>query len=140
MQEAARLHDIGKLYIPVELLVRDLGELSDEEAELIENHYDAASGLARGAGLPTTVAAWLTAVRERYDGRGPERLAEEDIPLGSRIIRAACGCDALMGYAGQETDSAEVRRSVVASLRASAGAELDPRVVEALAAALEPPG
>jgi response regulator RpfG family c-di-GMP phosphodiesterase len=137
IREAARLHDIGKLYVPAKLLVRDPANLSPEEAELVENHYDAAAGLARGAGLPSTVAAWLTTIRERFDGRGPERLADEDIPLESRIIRAACGCDLLQGYAGQATDSAELQRSVVASLWASAGAELDPRVVEALVAELK---
>lgn len=137
IQEAARLHDIGKLYVPAELLVRDPSGLSPDEAELVENPYAAAAGLARGAGLPITVAAWLTATGERYDGRGPERLANVDIPLESRIIRAACGCAALMGYAGQGADSAEVRRSVAAPLWASAGAELDPRVVEALVAVLK---
>jgi HD-GYP domain-containing protein (c-di-GMP phosphodiesterase class II) len=139
IREAASLHDIGKLYVPAELLVRDPRGLSPDEAELVESHYGAAAVLARGAGLPSTVAAWLTAVGERYDGRGPERLAAEDIPLESRIIRAACGCDALMGYAEPGTDDAELRHSVVAALWESVGAELDPRVVDALATALPEP-
>jgi putative nucleotidyltransferase with HDIG domain len=137
LREAARLHDIGKLYVPAELLVRDPAELSPAQAKLVEGHFQTAAALARGAGLPSTVGAWLTAVRERYDGRGPDKLAGEDIPLESRIIRAACGCDALIGYAGRDQESPELMRSFVESLRAGARTELDPRVVEALAAALD---
>ena len=44
-----------------------------------------------------------------------------------------------MGYAGPDADGVELRHSVVAALWESAGAELDPRVVEALATALSEP-
>jgi HD-GYP domain-containing protein (c-di-GMP phosphodiesterase class II) len=73
---------------------------------------------------------------ERYDGDGyPDGLAGEDIPLGARILLVADAYDAMTserGYSrsvGHEAALAEVRRC--------AGAQFDPAVVEAFAAAVE---
>jgi putative nucleotidyltransferase with HDIG domain len=136
VREAARLHDIGKVYVPAELLTRPPGELATDERALVFSHFEATAKLARGAGLPQTVCRWLLAVRERYDGGGPDGLAGERIPLESRIIRVACAYDAVTSDTAFG-DSLEERRGVAkAAMQGTAGAELDPRVVDALTQAL----
>jgi putative nucleotidyltransferase with HDIG domain len=137
VREVARLHDIGKVYVPAELLQRDPGELSASERDLLVSHFDAAAKLARGAGLPQVISRWLLAVRERFDGLGPDGLAGERIPIGSRIIRVACAYDAITSDPAFGDSLAERRQVAKAALQGTAGAELDPRVVDALMQALD---
>ena len=106
-REAARLADVGKVY---------------EE----EEHYETGARLARGAGVPEVVCDWIAGVAERYDGTGPGGRSGAEIPVFSRIIRAAKRCDEFV-MAGSEPRE----------LRALAGTELDPAMVDALASMLE---
>ena len=139
VREAAKLHDVGKVYLPRELLNKDPASLDEDERAQIERHHEAAHGLARGAGVPEQVCAWILRVRERFDGHGPEGLTADGIPIESRIARAACACDALLAGPAESSPggSEERRHAAVAQLRGAAGTELDPRVVEGLAAVLE---
>ena len=77
-------------------------------------------------------------IRDSFDGTGPDCLAGDQIPIVSRIIRAACDCHTLLSAAerGDRTETAEVKASVILSLRERAGTELDPEVVDALAGSL----
>ena len=80
---------------------------------------------------------------ERWDGGGyPDGLAGEDIPLASRIVFAADAFDAMTSARPyNEPRSAE---GAIRELRACAGTQFDPVVVEAFAvgvggARLRPP-
>lgn len=84
--EAARLQEVGKLYVPVELLRRPPGELLVSERERIAAHPEHGRSLARGAGVPERACTWMLHSRERWDGTGPTGLTGEEIPLPSRII------------------------------------------------------
>jgi HD domain len=71
--------------------------------------------------------------RERYDGRGyPDRLAGEEIPLEARVLAVAEACDALLSERPHR--QALGRLAAAQALRAGAGTQWDPRVVEALLA------
>ena len=138
VREAAKLHEVGKVYVPRSVLAKASGELDEDERAQLDRQHEAAHGLARGAGVPEQVCDWLLRVRERYDGAGPDGLAGERIPIESRIVRAACACDLLL--ASPETGRAKAahpRGATVDELRRTAGAELDPRVVEALVTVVE---
>src|SRR5204862_3992970 len=89
-REAATLHEIGLIYVPAAIARKPADQRDATEAETWATQYEAAYQLARGAGIPENVCAWLLRVRERYDGTGPERLGGEKIPLESRLMRAAC--------------------------------------------------
>ena len=69
---------------------------------------------------------WLLGVAEHYDGSGPAALSGAEIPVFSRIIRAAKGCDEIVSAGGAPGE-----------LRALTGGELDPAMVDALARMLE---
>src|SRR4051812_23245376 len=91
-REAARLHEIGLVYVPAEVLLRPVSARDDSDEAAFESHFEAGYRLARGAGLPEAACGWLLRARERFDGGGPEGLSGGRIPIESRLIRAACVC------------------------------------------------
>jgi HD-GYP domain-containing protein (c-di-GMP phosphodiesterase class II) len=136
IREAARIHEVGKLYLPAGLLAKQPIELTAAEREQIASYQGATHTLALGAGIREEVCTWLLLTRERYDGAGPGRLAGDGIPIASRIIRVGCAYRTLL-----ESHSAvspeEARRGALGWLRAAGGAELDPGLVEGLSRVLE---
>ena len=69
---------------------------------------------------------------EHWDGSGyPDGLAGTQIPIGSRII-LACDAYVAMTTARARTGRALAQDDAVAELRARAGTQFDPEVVEAL--------
>ncbi len=136
IRETARLHDIGHLYLPAELMGRRAATLSARERARIESHVEAGQRLGLGAGLPEQECDWVLHSRERFDGLGvPDGLAGDAIPVASRVIRAACAYD--VSLQGAPTPPGERRAAALARLRGAAGTELDARVVDALAALVE---
>jgi HD-GYP domain-containing protein (c-di-GMP phosphodiesterase class II) len=132
---AALLHDVGKVKIPPEIINKP-GALDDDEWELMRTHTILGETmLVQIGGLLGEVGHIVRSCHERWDGAGyPDGLAGEQIPLAARIV---CACDA---WSAMTTDrSYRKARSVeqaLAELRAGAGTHFDPRVVEALEAAL----
>ncbi len=140
VREAAKLHDVGKVYVPRELLMTDPSKLSPDRRAEFERHHEAAHGLARGAGIPEQVCGWILRVREQFDGHGPEGLTADGIPIESRIARVACACDLVLSTPAFASDGPALggrRRMVLEELRGGAGSILDPRVVDAMVAVLE---
>ncbi|MFL5870136.1 MAG: HD-GYP domain-containing protein [Solirubrobacterales bacterium] len=138
VREAARLHEVGNVYVPAAMLAKPAAELTPEDRALLDSRFASGAELARGAGIPDRVCEWIGATGERFDGSGPAGLAGERIPIESRIVRVACACDtALAAPAPGGASPAERWRIAVHVLRAAAGSELDPRVTAALAAMLE---
>ena len=92
VETAARLHDIGEVGIPQEILSRP-GPLSGEEMEIVRGHA------AVGARLLEPLGEASRLVRhhhERPDGSGyPDRLREDEIPLGAGLIAVAEAFDAM---------------------------------------------
>jgi HD-GYP domain-containing protein (c-di-GMP phosphodiesterase class II) len=127
---AALLHDVGKVAIPSEILLKP-GPLTEEEWAVMHSH--AAVGGALVARIPAFahLAPAVRASHERWDGRGyPDGLAGEQVPLAARIIAA---CDT---YEAIVTDRpyrpARSAAAAAEELRRVAGTQLDARVVDAL--------
>ena len=136
-REAAKLHDVGMVYVPGTTVRKPFASWDAEDREAFDAHYEAGARLARGAGLPEHVSRWLLQIRERFDGAGPEGLAGAAIPVVARNARAACACDTLLATGGRADATPGRRRDTIERLRAGAGRELDPGAVEALAQELE---
>ena len=137
IREAARLHDVGLIYVPAAVLASPPEGRQPSDRELVEAHPAYGAELARGAGVPAAACDWIRATAERFDGRGPSRLAGERVPLQARIIRVACACDSTLSAPRGAASPAEHRAAAFAALRTAAGRELDPRVVEALTGMLD---
>jgi HD-GYP domain-containing protein (c-di-GMP phosphodiesterase class II) len=136
IREAARLHEVGMIYVPAAILGSPPEGRQPRDRELVEAHPAYGAELARGAGVPAAACDWIRATAERFDGRGPARLAGERVPLQARIIRVACAFDSALTAPRADGSAAEHRAAAFVSLRTTAGRELDPRVVEALTAML----
>lgn len=132
-REAAKLHEVGHVYVPVATLAKPPGERSEDDERALAGAHEAAYRLARGAGIPEPACGWLLRFRERWDGRGPEGLGGEQIPIESRLMRTACVCQTALAAPG----NLDPRRHAIEQLGLGAAAELDPRVVAATIAVLE---
>jgi HD-GYP domain-containing protein (c-di-GMP phosphodiesterase class II) len=133
----ALLHDVGKIAVPKEIINKP-GPLTEQEWSVVRMHtVEGQRLLDRVGGVLRDVGAIVRASHERWDGSGyPDGLAGEAIPLEARIV--AC-CDA---FNAMTTDrpyrSARSLEVAVAELRANAGIQFDPAVVDALVELVEP--
>ncbi|MFN8222414.1 MAG: diguanylate cyclase [Gaiellales bacterium] len=131
---AAQLHDVGKLAVPREILVKP-EELSCDERDRIGQHPEVGQQILAAIGA-NPIADWVLAHHERWDGAGyPRGLAGDAIPLPSRIIFVADAFDAMTSDRPYRDAISE--REAIDELRRCAGTQFDPAVVEALAAELE---
>ncbi|MEU9110869.1 HD-GYP domain-containing protein [Streptomyces sp. NPDC048483] len=132
---AGILHDVGKLGVPTRLLRKD-GPLTPAERGIIELHPEYGHEIVRGIGFLGEARAAILHHHERLDGRGyPYGLSGPQIPEFARVVAVADAFDAM-------TSTRSYRRArpvpaAVAELRKCAGTQFDPRMVAALAAALE---
>ena len=140
--EAAPLHDIGKIGVPDQILLKR-GPLTDGEREVMRQHSRAGERILRAAWSGTdTEATPLMQMgcdicrghHERYDGVGyPDGLAGDAIPASARIIAVADVYDALATprpYRPEALDH-QVVRGMIEEER---GRAFDPAVVDAFLA------
>ena len=128
---AAMLHDVGKIYVPKEILNKP-GELDAYEWHVIRNHtIQGERILKQVGGALARVARYVRASHERYDGRGyPDGLAGEAIPIESRIVSV---CDAFSAMTTERPYRHAMPVDVALDeLHDSAGTQFDPQVVSAL--------
>jgi len=92
---AASLHDIGKVGIPDDILLKP-GRLTDEEYAVIRKHPDIGADILKPLPPMAKETEIIRHHHERYDGKGyPLGLKGEDIPYLSRIIALADSFDAM---------------------------------------------
>jgi GAF domain-containing protein len=131
----ALLHDIGKIGVRDSILHKS-EMLSDEEWKVIQSHPVFGDAILTPLRFLTKVAGMVKHHHERWDGSGyPDNLKGEDIPLASRIVAAADAFDAITSdrpYRDRMT-----REKALSILKAEAGRQFDPRVVEALLKVVE---
>lgn len=135
---AGILHDVGKLGVPTRLLRKD-GPLTPEERRVIELHPEYGHEMVRGIGFLDEARAAILHHHERLDGSGyPYGLRGEGIPEVARVVAVADAFDAM-------TSTRSYRRgrpvpAAVEELERCAGTQFDPRMVSALARALDREG
>ena len=132
---AAMLHDIGKVAVPSEILLKP-GPLSDDEWVIMRSHAAVGGELVGRIDAFAHLAPAVRASHERWDGGGyPDGLAGAAIPLAARIIAACDTYDAIVTdrpyRAGRSSGEA------CTELRRVAGTQLDADVVAAVVAELD---
>jgi putative nucleotidyltransferase with HDIG domain len=96
LARAGLLHDIGKIMIPDEVLLKP-GPLDDAEWVIMKQHPSLGLDMVRKIGTLDREAKVLIAHHERWNGQGyPHGLVGEQIPLEARIISVADTFDALV--------------------------------------------
>lgn len=129
------LHDIGKIGVPEEILLKE-GPLTDQEWEVMRTHPEIGVNIISPIGFGRFVEGVVRHHHERWDGKGyPHGLATEEIPIGARIFSVADAYDAMT------TDRPYRRRvsrgSALSELRSKAGSQFDPESVAAMEHVLE---
>lgn len=130
VRDGALLHDVGKVGIPNEVLHKP-GPLNDEEWVVMRRHPVIGERILRRTPELEEIAPLVRHEHERWDGTGyPDRLAGSAIPMGSRIILACDAYNAMITRRPYREPMSE--HDAVAELRAGAGTQFDPDVVDVL--------
>jgi putative nucleotidyltransferase with HDIG domain len=92
---ACLLHDIGKVNIPDQILMKP-GKLTNEEFEIIKTHpVVGAEAVKNVEGIKNSIYV-IRSHHERWDGKGyPDQLKGEEIPLLARVSAIADAFDAM---------------------------------------------
>jgi putative nucleotidyltransferase with HDIG domain len=132
---AAMLHDVGKVGVPTRVL-RGRRELGHDELVQLTRHADHGAELVRDIEFLAESRDAIRHHHERWDGLGyPDGLAGDAIPLASRVIAVADAFDALT--TARPGRPAHTVAEALAEIGHRRGAQFDPDVVAALAAALQ---
>ena len=134
VQDAAYLHDIGKIAVSDRVLLK-AGPLNSEEWELMRQHPGVSAEIVR----PLFSEELTLAVRhhhERFDGDGyPDGLAGAAISL---VARAMCLVDAYDAMSCSRPYKVGLTRGqCLAEMRRCSGAQFDPELVATFVRALE---
>jgi HD-GYP domain-containing protein (c-di-GMP phosphodiesterase class II) len=96
VEVAGMLHDVGKIIVPAEILVKP-GRLSEMEFALIKEHSQAAYEILRSIEFDFPLAEIVVQHHERLDGSGyPAGLAGDEILLEARILAVADVVEAMI--------------------------------------------
>ena len=136
MLHASPMHDIGKIGIPDNILLKP-GKLDPAEWQIMKTHAAIGAELLDGDDSDLLKLARTIALthHEKWDGSGyPHGLAGEEIPLAGRIVAVADVFDAL-------TSSRPYKKGwpleeAVGYIRDNAGTHFDPAVVAQFEVAL----
>ena len=95
---AGSLHDIGKIYVPAEILSKP-GQITDIEFNLIKIHPQVGQEILKAVNFPWPVAEIVLQHQERLDGSGyPAGLKGDEILLDARILAVADVVEAMSSH------------------------------------------
>ena len=127
---AGRLHDIGMIAVPSELLSR-AGPLSEAEYAVIREHPIIATQILAPFESLADVVSFIRGHHERWDGGGyPDGLGGEAIPWGARVVSVAEVFDALA--TSRPYQRAIPLEECLDRMRGMSGLQIDPAVYQAL--------
>ena len=93
---AASFHDIGKIGIPDNVLLKE-GKLTDEEFETIKLHPIIGANIFSVSNLFSDIVPIIKSHHERFDGKGyPDKLKGNDIPYLARVLSLCDSFDAIV--------------------------------------------
>ena len=98
LRMASIVHDLGKIYIPVDILNKP-GRLKDVEFSLIKNHPEIAYEILKSFEFPWPIAQIILQHHERINGSGyPSGLKSEQINFIAKILAVADVIEAMASH------------------------------------------
>ncbi len=148
IEAAANLSQIGKMFVPRDILLKP-GALTPEEKIEMERHIEHAKNILQDIEFDLPVVATIAQMNERLDGKGyPDGLTAEAISIHARVLavansfaamarprsyRPALPVDQVLGILERQTDSYD--QDVVAALRQVLTTPAGERIIQQAAAA-----
>ncbi|MFZ4285227.1 response regulator [Variovorax sp. HJSM1_2] len=135
--KSAPLHDIGKIGIPDNILLKP-GKLTPEEFEIMKTHttlgrnaiVDAEARLGMQVEFLTLAKEIALSHQEKWDGSGyPEGLAGEAIPIAARLMAIADVYDALISKRVYKPPFSHPEACEI--MRKGRGSHFDPEMLDA---------
>jgi HD-GYP domain-containing protein (c-di-GMP phosphodiesterase class II) len=126
---AASFHDIGKIGIPDQILLK-LSQFDEAERETMKQHSEIGERIVASTGLEGSqqASAVIRHHHEHYNGLGyPDGLSGEAIPICSRIISIADSYDAMA--VTRAYHNARTHLDIMAILREETGGKHDPELM-----------
>ena len=138
IRKAALLHDLGKISIPDNILMKP-GKLTDEEVEIIKKHPENGAKIIEPVEPLRNAKDIIRHHQECYDGSGyPDGLKGEAIPLGARIIAVADSFGAMT--TDRPYRKALTVEEAVKEIKRCSGTQFDPDIVKQFLALLKEKG
>ena len=98
LRTAALIHDIGKMYVPSDILSKP-GKLSAIELDLIKTHSQSSYDIVKSMDFPGAIAQAVLQHHERLDGSGyPNQLKSADTLLEAKILAVADVVEAMSSH------------------------------------------
>jgi PAS domain S-box-containing protein len=136
IETAANLSQIGKMFVPNEILTKP-GRLTDEEMAVMEGHVEHAYRILKDIDIAEGVLMAIYQMNERDDGTGyPKKLTRDEIFLSARILSALnvfCAMIRPRAYRGAK----EPQQAL--DILSAESAKFDQAVVKALAEVVRTP-
>lgn len=134
LEMAALLHDIGKIGM-YDYILNKPDKLLPQEFEIVKLHPVKGAEILKPISHLQEVIRVISHHHEHYDGGGyPDGLKGEEIPLLSRILQVADAYDAMTSE--RPYRKIPGKRKALEELKACAGRQFDPKVVEAFLQAI----
>ncbi|MDY0234805.1 MAG: diguanylate cyclase [Gudongella sp.] len=123
-----RLHDIGKINIPAEILGKK-GPLTADEWVIMKRHTEIGYRIVQATEEFAHVAQEILSHHEKWDGTGyPQNLKGEEIPYLSRIANVVDSYEVMLN--GRPYKKPMSEEEIIAELRRCSGTQFDPNLVE----------
>jgi PAS domain S-box-containing protein/putative nucleotidyltransferase with HDIG domain len=129
LRMAGDIHDIGKIYIPAEILSKP-GQLSDIEFTIIKTHPQVGFDILKAIDFPWPVAQIVLQHHEPIDGSGyPAGLKGTEILIEARILNVADVVETMSSHRPYRPSHGIDR--ALEEIRSRSGRLYEPAVVEA---------
>ncbi len=128
LEMAAYLHDIGKIGVKEEILLKP-GRLTEVEMSQMRHHPLIGANILKPVGFPWPITPVVRHHHERWDGDGyPAGLKGEEIPLLARILTVADAYEAMI--ADRPYRRGRTIGDAIEELERCAGSHFDAKIVE----------
>lgn len=125
----ASIHDIGKIYVPAEILNRP-GKLTEDEFAIIKTHPQVGYDVIKDIDFPWPIADMVLYHHERLDGSGyPKGFKGAEIPIEAQLLAVADVVEAVSSHRPYRPSCGTNKALEI--IRSQSGTKLNSEIVEA---------